>query len=191
MPKIQEVDLNKQIKDDNLRRYVLSVNANQEEMVVANMKERVKKINLENDVSDFFIPIVNEIVARKNTKSIKPKKLYPWYLFVRMKMNDKIWYVVRNTPGVRLIIWAETRPIPIEDEQYEKIVAEVNEKNAKLTTRNSFKVDDIVVIRETNFKNMKGRVAEVDDLRWQITVMVEFMGRTTPVSLSFDKVELV
>jgi len=77
MPKIQEVDLNKQIKDDNLRRYVLSVNANQEEMVVANMKERVKKINLENDVSDFFIPIVNEIVARKNTKSIKPKKLYP------------------------------------------------------------------------------------------------------------------
>jgi transcription antitermination factor NusG len=51
-------------------------------------------------------------------------------------------------------------------------------------------VDDIVVIRETNFKNMKGRVAEVDDLRWQITVMVEFMGRTTPVSLSFDKVEL-
>ncbi len=190
MPKIQEVDLNKQIKDDNLRRYVLSVNANQEEMVVANMKERVKKINLENDVSDFFIPIVNEIVTRKNTKSIKPKKLYPWYLFVRMKMNDKIWYVVRNTPGVRLIIGAETRPIPIEDEQYEKIVAEVNEKNAKLTTRNSFKVDDIVVIRETNFKNMKGRVAEVDDLRWQITVMVEFMGRTTPVSLSFDKVEL-
>lgn len=191
MPKIQEVDLNKQIKDDNLRRYVLSVNANQEEMVVANMKERVKKINLENDVSDFFIPIVNEIVARKNTKSIKPKKLYPWYLFVRMRMNDKIRYIVRNTPGVRLIIGAETRPIPIEDEQYEKIVAEVNEKNTKLTTRNSFKVDDVVIIRETNFKNMKGRVAEVDDLRWQITVMVEFMGRTTPVSLSFDKVELV
>ena len=105
-------------------------------------------------------------------------------------MNDKIWYVVRNTPGVRLIIGAETRPIPIEDEQYEKIVAEVREKNVKLTTRNSFKVDDVVVIRETNFKNMKGRIAEVDDLRGQVTVMVEFMGRTTPVSLSFDKVEL-
>ena len=80
-------------------------------------------------------------------------------------MNDKIRYIVRNTPGVRLIIGAETRPIPIEDEQYEKIVAEVNEKNTKLTTRNSFKVDDVVIIRETNFKNMKGRVAEVDDLR--------------------------
>lgn len=190
MPKIQEVDLNKQIKDDNLRRYVLSVNANQEEMVVENMKERIKKIGLENDVTSFFCPIVNEIVTRKEKKSIKPKKLYPWYLFVRMRMNDKIWYVVRNTPGVRLIIWAETRPIPIEDDQYEKIVAEVREKNEKLTTRNSFKVDDVVVIRETNFKNMKGRVAEVDDLRGQITVMVEFMGRTTPVSLGFDKVEL-
>lgn len=190
MPKIQEIDLNKQIKDDNLRRYVLSVNANQEEMVVANMNERVKKIGLESDVTDFFVPIVNEIVTRKGKKTIKPKKLYPGYLFVRMKMNDKIWYIVRNTPGVRLIIGAETRPIPIEDEQYEKIVAEVREKNEKLTTRNSFKVDDVVIIRDTNFKNMKGRVAEVDDLRGNITVMVEFMGRTTPVSLSFDKVEL-
>lgn len=191
MPKIQELDLNKQIKDDNLRRYVLSVNANQEEMVVENMKERIKKVWLEDDVTSFFVPIVNEIVSRKWKKSIKPKKLYPGYLFVRMRMNDKIWYVVRNTPGVRLIIGAETRPIPIEDEQYEKIVAEVREKNEKLTTRNSFKVDDVVIIRETNFKNMKGRVAEVDDLRGQITVMVEFMGRTTPVSLAFDKVELV
>lgn len=190
MPKIQEIDLNKQIKDDNLRWYVLSVNANQEEMVVANMNERVKKIWLESDVTDFFVPIVNEIVTRKGKKTIKPKKLYPGYLFVRMKMNDKIWYIVRNTPGVRLIIGAETRPIPIEDEQYEKIVAEVREKNEKLTTRNSFKVDDVVIIRDTNFKNMKGRVAEVDDLRGNITVMVEFMGRTTPVSLSFDKVEL-
>ncbi len=190
MAKIQELDLNKQIKDDNLRRYVLSVNSNQEEMVVENMKERIKKIGLDTDVTSFFIPIVNEIITRKDKKSIKPTKLYPGYLFVRMRMNDKIWYVVRNTPGVRLIIGAETRPIPIEDEQYEKIVAEVREKNVKLTTRNSFKVDDVVVIRESNFKNMKGRIAEVDDLRGQVTVMVEFMGRTTPVSLSFDKVEL-
>ncbi len=105
-------------------------------------------------------------------------------------MNDKIWYIVRNTPGVRLIIGAETRPIPIEDEQYEKIVADVREKNEKLSMRNTFKIDDVVVIKETNFKNMKGRVAEVDDLRGQVTVMVEFMGRTTPVSLPFDKVEL-
>ncbi|MBP7007781.1 transcription termination/antitermination protein NusG [Patescibacteria group bacterium] len=136
------------------------------------------------------MPIVNEIITRKDKKTIKPKKLYPGYLFVRMRMNDKIWYIVRNTPGVRLIIGAETRPIPIEDEQYEKIVADVREKNEKLSMRNTFKIDDVVVIKETNFKNMKGRVAEVDDLRGQVTVMVEFMGRTTPVSLPFDKVEL-
>jgi len=77
MPKIQELDLNKQIKDDNLRRYVLSVNSNQEEMVIENMKERIKKINLESDITDFFIPVVNEIITRKNKKTIKPKKLYP------------------------------------------------------------------------------------------------------------------
>ncbi|MBR4633761.1 hypothetical protein IKO50_02080 [bacterium] len=35
---------------------------------------------------------------------MKQKRLYPGYLFFKSRMNDKIWYVIRNTPGVRLIV---------------------------------------------------------------------------------------
>lgn len=186
-----DIDLKKQIQDDNLRWYGLSVNSNQEEIVVENIKERIKKVWLEEDIQDFFIPIINEIITRKGKKVIKPKKLYPWYMFIRMKMNEKIWYIVRNTPWVRLIIWADIRPIPIEEDQFQRIVDDIKEKNQKLTTKSSFKVDDIVMIKESTFKNMKWKVVEVDNIRGALTVMIEFMWRTTPVTMPFEKVDLV
>gem|GEM_PF-2290994 len=37
---------------------------------------------------------------------------------------------------------------------------------------------------------MKGTIREVDELRSQIIVMVDLMGRATPVQVSFDMVEL-
>ncbi|NCQ82307.1 hypothetical protein GW750_05945 [bacterium] len=34
----------------------------------------------------------------KTKKITRERKLYPGYVFIKSKMNDKIWYVVRNTP---------------------------------------------------------------------------------------------
>jgi transcriptional antiterminator NusG len=47
-------------------------------------------------------------------------------------MNDKVWYVLRNTPGVRLIVGAETTPIPLTDKEYEAILKKVEEAKKKI-----------------------------------------------------------
>ena len=184
------IDLKKQIADEQLRRYALSINANQEEMVVDHLKERIKKMSLEEDITDTYIPIVSEIITRKDKKILKPIKVYPGYMFVRMKMNDRIWYVVRNTPGVRLIIGAETRPTPLTDEEFAKIVHDVEAKNSKLTTRTRFQIGDVVTMKDTTFKGMKGVIREIDETRGSVVVIVEFMWKATPVTMTFDKVAL-
>jgi transcription termination/antitermination protein NusG len=46
-------------------------------------------------------------------------------------MNDKLWYVIRNTPGVKLIVGAETRPIPLTDQEYNNIMAQIDKSNEK------------------------------------------------------------
>jgi len=53
---------------------------------------------LEEDIVDYYFPVVMETKMTKGAKTMKEKKLYPGYVFVRSRMNDKIWYVVRNTP---------------------------------------------------------------------------------------------
>ena len=185
---INQNDLSKQIIDDNHRWYSLSVVSGQEHLVVENMKERIKKQNLFADIIDFLVPEVNDVVMKWGKKIAKPRKLYPGYLFIKTRMNEKLWYVIRNTPGVKLIVGAETRPIPLTEAEYQMMMNNVNQSNEKATMYVPFSVGDVVSIKDGNFANMKGNVKDVDAEKWLVVVNVEILGRLTPVALTFDKV---
>ena len=189
---MSQQDIKKQIEDNEFRRYVLSVNSGQENLVVENLQERVKKQTLETDIVDFLNPIVNEVYYKKDAKkSLKTRKLYPGYVFVKCKMNDKIWYVIRNTPGVRLIVGAETRPIPLTDKEYDEMVGYINDKNQRAEYAIPFQVGDVVLLKECDFNGMKGLVTEIDPAKGFLYVNIEILGRNTPVMISFEKVERV
>ncbi len=185
-------DIKKQIEDNDLRRYVLSVTSGQEQIVVENLKERVKKQGLAEDIVDYLAPVVNQVHMKKNNeKVIKEKKLYPGYVFVKSRMNDKIWYVVRNTPGVRIIVGAETRPIPLTDQEYQDILRQIEEGNERANLVVPFKVDDFVAIKSGEFQGMQGAIREIDSEQSSAIVNIEILGRMTPVMVDFSKIELV
>jgi len=46
-------------------------------------------------------------------------------------MNDKIRYIIRNTPGVRLIVGADTHPIPVTEAEYQKIIAQIEKSKER------------------------------------------------------------
>jgi len=158
-------EIKKQIEDNQFRRYVLSVTAGQESLVIENLQERVNKQGLNEDVVDFLSPMVSEASMKKGEKVVRQKKLYPGYVFFKSKMNDKIWYVVRNTPGVRLIVGAETKPIPLTDAEYQQMMSQIaqaqesaarilipilrrmgyEEQNITITFRKQFTFGDIVL----------------------------------------------
>ncbi|MEY3197650.1 MAG: hypothetical protein RL023_254 [Candidatus Parcubacteria bacterium] len=94
----QVVDLRKEIEDHNLRWYVVSVTAGQEDLVIEYLTERVKKQQMELEIVDYLNPTINEVTYKNGKKVIKPKKLYPGYIFLKSKMNEKIWFIIRNTP---------------------------------------------------------------------------------------------
>lgn len=184
-------DLKKQIEDNQYRRYVLSVVSGQEALVIQHLRERVKNQWLDDDIVDFLNPIVDEVAYKKWAKIVKQRKLYPGYVFVKSKMNEKIRYIIRNTPWVRLIVWAETRPIPLSDKEYEEMIAHMEEKNSRAEFAVPFQEWDVVVIKEWDFNWMQWIITEVDVLKWFLYANVEILGRNTPVMVSFEKVERV
>ena len=185
------VEIRKQIHDNSLRRYVLSVVSWQEQLVIENMTERVQKQWLSDDVVDYLSPIVNEYSLKKWEKVVKQKKLYPWYVFIKSKMNDKIWYIIRNTPGVRLIVWAETRPIPLTDEEHQAIIDHIEKSQERAELAIPYKAWDVVTLKTWDFKWMQGKVKNVDSDKWTVIVNVEMLGRLTPVVIDADKIELM
>jgi len=70
-------EIKRQIEDNSFRWYVLSVVSGQEELVIENLKERIKKQALADDVVDFMSPMVNESSLKKGEKIVKQRKLYP------------------------------------------------------------------------------------------------------------------
>lgn len=190
MATITQAEIKKQIEDTTHKWYCLSVVAGQEGLVVENLKERVKKQWLEADIIDYYFPVVMEAKMTKWVKTLKEKKLYPGYVFVRSKMNDKIWYVVRNTPGVRIIVGAETHPIPVSDAEFANIQRQVLEKNERSELVLPYRVGDVVTLKDGNFSGTKWVVRELDPERNSIVVNIEMLGRLTPVMVDVDKVEL-
>lgn len=185
----QVIDLRKEIEDHNLRWYVVSVTAGQEDLVIEYLQERVKKQQMELEIVDYLNPTVNEVTYKNGKKIVKLKKLYPGYIFLKSKMNEKIWFIIRNTPGVRLIVGAEIRPVPLTDKEYEDLLTYINGRNERAEHAVPYQVWDIVTIKDGDFDGMKGVVKEIDITKDTLTVHIEILGRNTPVTVSFDKVE--
>ena len=191
MQETNTVEIKKQIEDRTFRRYVLSVNSGQEELVLENLKERVARQWLQEDVIELLNPKVNEVsVSKKWEKVIKQKRLYPGYLFFKSRMNDKIWYVIRNTPWVRLIVWADTHPVPLTDDEFNKMMQQVQASEDSLDVRVPFKKGDLVLIKSWDLKGTKWTVLSVDSEKWLITVSVEWLGQLTPTTVWMDTVEI-
>ena len=184
-------EIKKQIEDNQFRRYVLSVTAGQESLVIENLQERVNKQGLDEDVVDFLSPMVSEASMKKGEKVVRQKKLYPGYVFFKSKMNDKIWYVVRKTPGVRLIVGAETEPIPLTDAEYQQMMSQIAQARERAELVVPFQVDELVRIKDGEFKNLTGKIKDLNPEESIAVVNVEVLGRLTPVTIAMDKIELV
>lgn len=190
-------DLTKQIEDNDHKRYTLSVVSGQESVVVDNLRERVKKYNLGADITDFMVPVIPEVHMKKDSKTkkkikvVREKKLFPGYIFVCTKMNDKIRYVIRNTPGVRLIVWSDIHPIPLSDTEYDEIKQKISKNIEEMDTVIAFHIDDVVTIIEGEFAGIAGKVTDIDFEKGMLDIRVEMLWRNIPVTIGFEKVELV
>ena len=96
-------------------------------------------------------------------------------------MTKNSWYVVRNTPNVTGFIGTGTDPVPINEDEVETILKRMGVEEPK------YKIDlekgDPVKINDGPFKDMEGKVAEVDEVRGKVKVLVSMFGRETPVEL--------
>ena len=109
------------------------------------------------------------------------EKIYPGYVLVEMIVTDDSWYVVRNTPNVTGFVGAGTTPIPVSPEEIEYLKKKMGVETPQ------YKIDvkpgDHVKIVDGTFKDFDGKVAEVDEEKGKVKVLINMFGRDTPVEL--------
>ena len=167
--------------------YAIHTYAGYENAVARNLKQRIESLGMENRIFNVIVPTEKKIKIKGGKRIEEEEKIYPGYVLVDMIVTDDSWYVVRNTPRVTGFVGSGVFPVPLEKKEVDTLFARMNKDEVKHTI--DLAVDEMVKITDGPFKDLEGRVNEVDDNRGKVKVLVSMFGRETPVELDFLQVK--
>jgi transcriptional antiterminator NusG len=177
----------KQVLQQGRRWYVLHTYSGYEENVARNLKQRIESMDMEDKIFNVLIPTENRIRIKNGKRKIVTEKIFPGYVLVEMVVTDDSWYVVRNTPNVTGFIGSGTTPTPIAETEVRALLERMGVAEPKYKI--DVEVNSAVRITDGPFKEFEGKVAEVDEGRGKVKVLVSMFGRETPVELDFLQVK--
>jgi transcriptional antiterminator NusG len=180
--------------------YVLKVQSSREDTIASALQRRVKIQGLERffgknpDGSPRIVVPTEKITEiRNNKKRIVERKTYPGYIMVQMELNEKTWFLVRETPGVGDFVGAHGTPTKMTDAEVNQMLHQEEEKTTAESPKVRIDVErgDRVKIKDGPFENFEGTVEEVIEGRGLVKVMLIIFNRPTPVDLEYWQLERI
>lgn len=169
--------------------YAVHTYSGYEDAVARNLKQRVESFGMSDKIFEIVVPTETKIKIKNGRKTEVREKTFPGYVLVNMIATDEAWSVVRNTPQVTGFVGTANQAVPLSQEEVDKIL----KRTAGETVRHAIDLGegDAVVIIDGPFKDLEGKVGEIDEERGKVKVLVPMFGRETPVELEADQVQRV
>ncbi len=176
-------------KADGRQWYAIHTYSGYENAVVRNLKQRIESLGMEDKIFDVVVPKEKKIKMKGGKRAEVEEEIYPGYVLVNMVYDPDSWYVVRNTPRVTGFVGAGVVPVPLDQQEIDALFHRIGSKMVKHTI--DLAVGESVIITDGPFKELEGRVGEVDEDRGRVKVMVPMFGRETPVELDFLQIKKI
>ena len=161
--------------------YAVHTYSGYEDAVARNLKQRIESMGMEDKIFNIIVPREKKIQIKGGTRKVVEERIYPGYVLVEMIVTDDSLYMVRNTPRVTGFVGSGTTPTPLSQEEMDVLIKRMGESQPH------HKIDvikgDMVRIIDGPFRDMEGRVSDVDEERGKIKVLISIFGRETPVEL--------
>lgn len=169
--------------------YIVHVYSGFEKKVALSIREQARQQGLDHLINDVMVPSEEVVEMRRGEKVKSERKFFPGYVLARLSMTDETWHLVKNTPKVTGFLGGGGKPIPIRDEEAERVLQQVKEGVERPKPSIMFEIGETVRVCDGPFTSFSGLVEEVDEERARITVAVSIFGRPTPVELEYAQIE--
>lgn len=179
----------KQVSTGERHWYAIHTYSGYENAVVRNLKQRIDSLGMQDKIFEAVVPTEKKIRVKGGKRVTEEERVYPGYVLVEMVVDDESWYVVRNTPRVTGFVGSGTQPVPLSQAEYDALMKRMENESPKHKV--DLTLDDIISIVDGPFKELDGKVSEIDDERGKVKVLVSMFGRETPVELDFLQVKKV
>ena len=169
-------------------RNVIHTYSGYENKVKTTLELKVQSMGLQDVISRILVPLEDEIDEKDGVKKVVKRKIFPGYVLVEMEVNDRSWYVVRNTPGVTGFVGSATKPVPLSDSEVEHIL-----KSQGLDKKPNINIDvevgETVRITSGAFEDKLGVITELNPEKGTLKLNVEMFNRDTEVEVEFSQIE--
>lgn len=186
---MSEPQITKQKTGGERHWYAIHTYSGYENAVARNLKQRIDSLGMQDQIFDVVVPTEKKIRVKGGKRVTEEERMYPGYVLVDMVVNDESWYVVRNTPRVTGFVGSGTQPVPLTQTEYLALMQMMADETPKHKV--DLAIDDMVIINDGPFKELEGKVGEVDEASGKVKVLVSMFGRETPVELDFLQVKKV
>lgn len=162
--------------------YVVHTFSGYENKVKVDIEKTVENRNLQDQILEVAIPLQEVMENKDGQKKSSMRKIFPAYVLVHMIMNDDTWYVVRNTRGVTGFVGPGSKPVPLEEEEMNRLG--IRQENVIV----EFAVGDTVTVLSGAWEGTVGVIQSLNEQKQSLSINVELFGRETPVELGFAEV---
>ncbi len=169
--------------------YAIHTYAGYENAVMRNLKQRIDSLGVNDKIFNIVVPTEKKIKIKAGKRVETEEKVYPGYVLVDMIVDDNSWYVVRNTPRVTGFVGAGVNPVPLNKKEVEFMFGRMENQNEGNKHQMDVEVEEIVMIADGPFKDLEGKISNVDRERGKVKVLVSMFGRETPVELDFLQIK--
>lgn len=170
----------------DIRWYVIHTYFGYENKVKDTLTRKVHSMGMDDTILEILLPLQDEEEEKDGKTRVVAHKVFPGYLLIKMEVNDRSWYVVRNTPGVTGFVGTTTKPIPLSDEEADRIIHGMNTKKAAAV---DVKAGDRVRITKGVFEDRTAVVLEVAEDKTKIKADISNFGTTTTIELEAGSFE--
>mgnify|MGYP001174936838 CR=1 FL=1 len=173
--------------ENEKRWFVIHTYSRYEDRVKKNLEQRIKLMDSGDEVHQVVIPTEEEIEVRSGQRCTVTKKILLGYVLVQMRMSDQSWNIVRNTPGVTGFVGSGNKPVPLREEEVDKIFKQMTAEAPRVKV--GFRQGQSIRVTDGPFIDFVGTVDDISTGKGKVTVLLSLFGRETPVELDFLQVE--
>ncbi|MEX0918111.1 MAG: transcription termination/antitermination protein NusG [Candidatus Paceibacterota bacterium] len=181
--------MSKQHTTGERRWYAIHTYSGYENAVARNLRQRIDSLGMNDKIFEVVVPTEKKIRVKGGKRVTEEERVYPGYVLVEMVVDDDSWFVVRNTPRVTGFVGSGTQPVPLTDDELNALMKRMSDDAPKHKV--DLSIDDVITIVDGPFKELEGKVSEIDESRGKVKVLVSMFGRETPVELDFLQVKKV
>jgi transcriptional antiterminator NusG len=171
--------------------YVVKTISGSEKKVKQYIENEIKRLHVENMVSNVLIPTEKIFQIRNGKKISKERNYFPGYILIEAILLGEIAHTIKNLPGVLNFLGTKRGvPEPLRPSEVNRILGKVDELSGKSEEiNNPFIIGETVKVIDGPFNSFTGVIEEINEEKKKLKVMVKIFGRKTPLELSYMQVE--